>query len=117
MKLERCIGIVVAMVRQDIEERSHKIKAFSRDIGYLEDGTDPLTDELSCGFNSILAVFDKDWDFASTGRFQYSGYLSDGLLQDVWRTNINFGNDDHDWHIQGQGNTEMLSFLLSVLVY
>jgi hypothetical protein len=33
--------------------------------------------------------------------------LSNGLLEDVGRTNVNLGDAHHDGHIEGEGNAQM----------
>ena len=48
---------------EDVQECSDQIETFACDVGYLEDGTYPLADELRCRLDGIFAVFDEDWDF------------------------------------------------------
>jgi len=69
MELERGVGIVMAMVRKDIEERPHEIQVLAGDVGDLEDGADSLADELSRGVDALLSVLDEDGDLASTRTF------------------------------------------------
>ncbi len=46
MEFKGRFGVVVAVVRQDVEEGPHQVEAFAGDVGYLEDGTYSLADEL-----------------------------------------------------------------------
>lgn len=69
VELERGVGVVMAMVRKDIEERPNEIQVLAGDVGDLEDGADSLTDELSRGVDALLSVLDEDGDLASTGAF------------------------------------------------
>ena len=78
-------------------------------IGDLEDGAYSLGDELSGGLNGLPTILDEDGDFASTRRLQDTGELGDGLFQDLWRANVDFGDDNHDRNIQSKSNAEVLS--------
>lgn len=99
MKLERALGIIIAMMRENVEESPHQVQAFAGDIGYLENRTDALAHKLSGRFNSLLTVFDEDWDFSGSGRLQYSSKLSDSLFEDLRRANVDFGYHNHDRYI------------------
>lgn len=55
--------VVVAVVRQDVEEGSDEVEAFAGDVGDLEDGAYALAHELGGGLDCLVAVFDEDWDF------------------------------------------------------
>jgi hypothetical protein len=74
----------------------------------LEDWADSLGDELSGGVDAFFCVLDEDWDFASAWRFKDSGDLLDGLLENLWWTDIDFGDDDHDWDVECQCNPQVL---------
>ena len=108
MKLERSFSIVVAMMWKDIQERPYEIQRFSCNIGDLEDRAYPLGNELSGGIDTLLLVLDENWDLPRARTFQYFGDLLNCLLQDLGRTNIDFGDDNHDWDVQSQGNTQVL---------
>ena len=58
----------MSVVREDIQESPHKIQILSSDVGDLEDGTYPLTDELSCSVDGVLAILDEDRNFPCAGR-------------------------------------------------
>jgi len=107
VEFEGCLGIVVAVVREDVEEGTHEVEAFAGHVGDLEDGADALGDELSGGRNGLLAVLDQNGDFACPGGFQDAGYLGDGLFEDVGRADVDFGNDDHDGDVKGQSDAEV----------
>ena len=67
MELEGSVGVIVAMVRKDVEESSDKVERFTCDVGDLEYGTDALRDKLRGGLNGVSAVFNENGDFACTG--------------------------------------------------
>ncbi len=115
MEFEGAVGVVVAVVGKDVEEGSDEVEGFAGDVGDLEDGTDALGDELRCGLNGICTVFDEDGDFASTGRLEDAGELGDGLLQDLGWADVDFGDDDHHWHVKREGDAQMLSGIVSAL--
>ena len=60
MEFERRLSIVVAMVRQDIQECPHQVEALASDIGDLEDGAYPLADKLCCSLDGLVTVFDEN---------------------------------------------------------
>ena len=99
VKFEGGFGIVISVVRKYVEEDPDEIERFARDVGNLEDGADALTHELSGGFNGIFSRFDEDGDFPGARRFENAGKLGDGLLENVGRANVNFGDYNHDWDI------------------
>lgn len=99
MKLERALGIIIAMLRANVQESPYQVQAFAGDIRYLENRTDTLAHKLSSCFNSLLTIFDEDRDFSGSGRLQYSSKLSNSLLEDVRRANVDFGYHNHDWYI------------------
>ena len=105
MKFERGFGVIISMVRKNIEESPNEVKAFASDIRHLEDGTDSLADKLSCSLNGIFAIFDKNRNLTSTWRFQDSSDLRDGLLEDLWGADVDFSDDDHYRHIECEGNS------------
>ena len=71
MKFERRLGVVVAMMRQYIEERSYQIEAFSGHVRYLEYGTYSLADKLRGGGYRVLATLNEYRNFPCSWRFQY----------------------------------------------
>ena len=64
VEFERSVSVVVAVVREYVEEGADKVKGFAGDVGDLEDGADALGDELRSGLDSVGAVFDENGDFA-----------------------------------------------------
>ena len=96
------------MMWQDVQECPDQIEAFPCNVGDLEHGAYPLADELRCGLDSLVVVFDEDGYLLGSRGFQYAGQLGDCLLQDLGRTDVDFGYDYHDWYIQRQGDTQML---------
>lgn len=79
----------------------------SCDVGDLEDGTYAPRDELRGSVDALLPILDEDGDFVCARRFQNFSHLSDGLLKNIWRADIDFGDDDHYGHIKRQGNSQM----------
>lgn len=73
VELERGFGIVVAVVRQDVEEGANKVQAFACHVRNSKDGANALGDELGCGFDCFVAVLDEDWDLARSRRFKNAG--------------------------------------------
>ena len=108
MEFEGGVGIVVAMVGEDVEEGSDEVEGFACDVGDLKDGADSLGDELCRSLDGVGAVFDKNGDFAGAGGFENAGQLGDGLLQDVRWANVDFGDDDHHWHVKCERDAEVL---------
>jgi hypothetical protein len=98
-ELKISAGIISAVMRQDVQKRSYKIQILSRDVGHLKYRTYPLADKLSCRIDTFLTVSNEDGDFASSWRFKDFGDLLDGLLENIGRADIDFGDDDHDWDI------------------
>lgn len=109
MEFKRSFGVIIPVVRKDIEERPHQVKALARNVRHLENGAYPLTDELGRCIDCLLPVLDENWYFPSPRGFEYSRQLGDSLLQDLGRANINFGDHHHHRHIEGKSNTQMLS--------
>jgi len=105
VEFEWSFCIIMSVMWKDIQKASDEIERFSCDIGDLENWTNPLTDELSRGVDTLFLVLDEDWDFPSARGFQNSGDLLDSLFQDLGRTDIDFGDDDHDWNIKSQCDT------------
>lgn len=84
------------MVRQHIQEGAHKIEVESCDVGDLEDRANSPGHELRGSIDTLLSVFDENGDFASARRLQDFTQLSDGLLENLRRADIDFGDDNHD---------------------
>ena len=61
------------------------------------------------GVDAVLAVLDEDGDLARPGRLEDLCQLRDGLLQNVWRADIDLGNDDHDGHVERKRDAEVFS--------
>lgn len=57
------------------------------------------------GVDAVFSVLNQHWDFASAGRLEDFGKLGDGLLQNLWRTYVDFRDDYHDWDVEGHCNT------------
>lgn len=47
MKFKRCIGVIVTVMWENIQEFAHIIERLASDVRNQEDGTYTLTDELS----------------------------------------------------------------------
>ena len=60
MEFEWCLSIVVAVVRQDIQECPHQVEALASNIGDLEDGAYPLADKLCRGLDGLITVLDEN---------------------------------------------------------
>lgn len=116
VEFEGGVGVVIAVVRKDVEECADKVQGLASDVGDLEDGADALRDELGGGLDSVGAIFDEDGYFPCTRRLEYASQLGDGLLQNLRRAYVNLCNDYHHRNIQGEGDSEMLSRVLSASV-
>lgn len=68
MKLKRSFGIIVSMVRQNVQESPHQVKVLTSYIRYLKNGAYPLTDKLSSCLNCLLPVLNEYRYFPSTRR-------------------------------------------------
>lgn len=108
MEFEGPIGIVIAVVRQNIEERPDEIEAFAGDVGNLENGTYSLADELGSSLNGFIAVLDEDGDFPGAWRLEDAGQLSYGLLENLRWADVDFGDHHHDWHIECECDSKVL---------
>jgi len=51
--------------------------------------------------DALLAVLDEDWNLPRSWRLENLGELGDGLLQNLRWANVDFGDDNHDWDVQG----------------
>ena len=80
VKLELGFGVIMAVVRQDVQEGADEIQRLAGNIRNLEDGAYSLGDELSCGLDGLPTILDEDGDFASTRRLQDTSELRDGLF-------------------------------------
>lgn len=107
VELERGVGVVVAVVRQDVEELADEVETLARDVGHLEDGADALADELGGRVDAVFAALDEDGDFAGAGGLEDLLQLGEGLLEDVGRADVDFGDDDHDGHVEREGDAEV----------
>ena len=114
MKFERSFLIVMTMMRENIEECPYVIETFTSDIGHLENGAYSLTDKLRRCLDSFLTSLDEDWDLPCPWGFEDARKLHNSLLQDLWRANIDFGNNDHDRHLQCERDPEVFSDCISV---
>lgn len=92
---------------EDVQKRPHQVETLSGDIRNLKDRAYPSGDELSCSIDALLAVLDEDGNFASSWRLENFGQLRDGLVEDVGRTNVDFGYHDHDRHIESKRDPEV----------
>ena len=103
----------MAMMWERVEKHAHEVQIVTGDVGYLEDGAYSARDKLSSSLDALFSVLDEDGYFSCARRFEDFGQLSDGLLEDLRRADVNFGNDNHDWDIECEGDTQMLSVLVS----
>lgn len=108
MELEGRVGVVAAVVGEDVEERANQVEVFAGDVRDGEDGADALGDELRGGVNALLAVADEGRYLPRVWALHDLLDLRYGLLQDVGRANVDFGDDDHDRDVQSQSNAQML---------
>ena len=109
MELERGLGVVVSVMRQNVEESTDKVQTFASDVRNLKDRADTLRDELTSSLDGFLPVLDKDRDLSGTRRFEDAGELGDSLLQDLGRADVNFGDDYHDWDVECERDPKMFS--------
>ena len=107
MKFESGLFFVVAVVGENVEEGADEVEVVAGDVRDLEDGADAPRDELRCCIDALLAVGDEDGDFPRAGGFEDFGELGDGLLEDLGRTDVDFGDDDHDGDVEREGDTQM----------
>src|SRR4051812_42333330 len=108
MELKSSVGIVAAVVREDVEERADQIEVLARHVRHLEDGADPLAHKLSSRVDALFVVLDEDGYLPRPRALQDPRYLRDGLLQNLRRANVDFRDDHHDWHVQGKCNAQVL---------
>lgn len=80
MKLKGGFGIIITMVREDVEEGSDQVQALASDIGDLKYRADTLAYKLGSCLNGLLAVLYEYWDFPGSWRLEYSSKLRNGLL-------------------------------------
>lgn len=62
---------------------------------------------MSSCVHTVLAILDENGYFPCTLRFQDFGELGYRLFEDLGRTNVDFGDDDHNRDIESKGNSEM----------
>ena len=60
VEFKRRLSIVVAVMREDIQECPYQVEALASNIGNLEDGAYSLADKLCCGLDGLVTVLDKD---------------------------------------------------------
>ena len=108
VELEWSFCIVMAMMRKDVQESPDEIQRLSSHIGDLEDRAYPLGNELSSCVDTLFPILDEDWDFACAWGFEDSRDLLNSLFEDLRWADVDFGDDYHDWDIQGQCDTKML---------
>ena len=111
MKFERGLGIVIAVMGQDVKECSDEIEAFTSDVRDLEDGADSLANKLGSGLDGFVAVLDENGYFPGAWRLENAGELRYGLLKNLGWANVDFGDHYHDWDVEGEGDSQMLSRL------
>lgn len=75
----------------------------------MSTSTQLLRGQAYSSIYALLATLDEDWDFSRSRRLEDFGQLSNGLLEDVRRANIDFGDYHHDWNVERKSNSEMLS--------
>ena len=80
VKFEGSLGVIMAVVWDDVEEGADEIERVASYVGDLEYWADTLADELSGGVYAFLLVLDEDGDFSRTRRLENFGQLCDGLL-------------------------------------
>ncbi len=107
MELKWGLGVVMAVVRQDVQEGSDMVESFACDVADLEDGADTLTDELRGCRDGLLVRGDEDGDFAGARGFEDAGKLGDRLLEDLRWANVDFSDDYHHRDIEGEGDAQM----------
>ena len=108
MELEGSLGIVAAVVREDVQERPYQVQILSCDIGHLENRTYPLADKLSRCVDTLLTVFDERGNFSCSRTFHDFRDLRYRLLKNMGRTNVDFGDDHHYGNIERQRNAQVL---------
>lgn len=69
MELKWRLSVIVAVVRQDIQECPDQVEALTSNVGHLEDRAYPLANELGRSLDSLVAVLNEDRDFLCAGRF------------------------------------------------
>lgn len=111
MEFEWSLGVIIPVVRQDVEESTDKVQTFTGDVRNLEDRADTLRDELASGLDGFLPAFNENRDLAGARRFEDARELGDSLLQNLGRANVNLGDDYHDWDIECKRDAEMLSMM------
>ena len=65
---------------------------------------------MSCCLNGVATVLDEDGDLSGSWRFENACELGNGLLENLGRTDVDLGYDDHDRDIQSQSDAEMFSY-------
>ena len=96
------------MVGKNIEECTDQVEVVTSDVGHLENWANSSRDKLSGSIHTLLPVLNENGDFACARRFENLSQLCDSLLENLWGTDINFSDDNHDWNIERKGDTEML---------
>lgn len=96
------------MVRECVKEHANQVNIVASDVGHLEDGTYAAGHKLGRSVYALLPVFNEDWYLVRTRRFENFRQLRNGLLENLGWTDIDFSDDNHDWHFHGKCNAEML---------
>src|ERR1700712_4446515 len=102
VELERRINFVLAVVWQDVQELAYEIQGLASNVRDLEYRTDALADELSSSVYTIFTVLDEDRNLARAWGLEDFGELGKRLLQNLRRTDVNLGDDNHNRNVQRQ---------------
>lgn len=82
-------------------------------VGHLENGTYAAGHKLDRSVYAFLSVLDEDGYFVRTRRFENFRQLRYGLLENLGRADIDFSDDNHDWHFHSECDAEMLPVAVS----
>lgn len=77
------------------------------DVRNLENRTYPPRNELGGRIDTIFAIFYEYRYFPGALRLQDLRKLGDSLLQDLRRTYVNLGNNDHHRDVEREGDTQV----------
>ena len=107
VELECRLGIVVTVVREDVEKRADQVQILARHVRDLKDGTYTLAHKLGGCIDALLVVLDENGYFPCPGALENPRDLGDGLLQNLRRADIDFRDNHQDRHVERQGQPEM----------